>query len=153
ITRVGLAQIPRSGRRPPMAVICPWHPLRMEAIAARHQQVLGLVEQLLGKDRPPFSDGTSGALFFREVEQLLSHPLYPEMAVVWEGTQAMPRIVTQALAGYTLHQPPEPSGDAAMPSLDDDSRPAAATIEHEMVEYLRLQPHERDNFSILLYNC
>ena len=22
-----------------------------------------------------------------------------------------------------------------------------------MVEYLRLQPHERDNFSILLYNC
>lgn len=151
--RVGIAQVPRSGRRPPMAVICPWHPLRMEAIAARQQQVLGLVEQLLGKDRPPFSDGTSGALFFREVEQLLGHPLYPEMAVVWEGTQAMPRIVTQAFSGYTLHQPPEPSDDAAMPSLDDESRPAAATIEHEMVEYLRLQPHERDNFSILLYNC
>jgi S-DNA-T family DNA segregation ATPase FtsK/SpoIIIE len=51
---------------------------------------------LLGKDRPPFSDGTSGALFFREVEQLLGHPLYPEMTVVWEGTQAMPRIVTQS---------------------------------------------------------
>ena len=30
---------------------------------------------------------------------------------------------------------------------------AAATIEREMIEYLRLQPHERDNFSILLYNC
>lgn len=153
LMRVGLAQVPRSGRRPPMAVICPWHPLRMEAIAARQQQVLGLLQQLLGKDRPPFSDGTSGALFFREVEQLLNHPLYPEMAVVWEGTQPMPRIVTQAFAGYTLHQPPEPSDGTAMPSLDDESRPAAATIEHEMVEYLRLQPHERDNFSILLYNC
>src|SRR5205807_2323972 len=71
--RVGLAQVSRSGRRPPMAVVCPWHPLRMEALAARQQQVLDLVEQLLGKDRPPFSDGTSGALFFREVEQLLGH--------------------------------------------------------------------------------
>jgi S-DNA-T family DNA segregation ATPase FtsK/SpoIIIE len=40
-----------------------------------------------------------------------------------------------------------------MPSLHDDSMKAAATIEREMIEYLRLQPHERDNFSILLYNC
>lgn len=153
IMRVGLAQISRSGRRPPMAVICPWHPLRMEALSARYEQVLRLVEQLLGKDRPPFSDGASGSLFFREVEQLLTHPAYPEMAVVWEGSQAMPRIVTQAFAGYTLHQPPEPIIDAAMLSLDDVSKPAEATIEHEMLEYLRLQPHERDNFSILLYNC
>jgi S-DNA-T family DNA segregation ATPase FtsK/SpoIIIE len=152
IMRVGLAQVPRSGRRPPMAVVCPWHPLRMEAVAARQLQIMRLIDQLLGKDRPPFSDGTSGALFFREVEQLLSHPLYPEMTVIWEGTQAMPRIASQAFDGYTL-QPPEPSNDAAMPSLDDESTPAAATIEHEMTEYLRLQPHERDNFSILLYNC
>jgi S-DNA-T family DNA segregation ATPase FtsK/SpoIIIE len=153
ILRVGVAQVQRSGRRPPMAVVCPWHPLRMEAAAARHQQVFGLIEQLLGKDRPPFSDGTSGALFFREVEQLLGHPLYPEMTVVWENTQAFPRTVTQAFDSYTLHQPPEPSTELAMPSLDDESASAAATIEHEMIEYLRLQPHERDNFSILLYNC
>jgi S-DNA-T family DNA segregation ATPase FtsK/SpoIIIE len=153
IMRVGLAQVPRSGRRPPMTVVCPWHPLRMQAAASRQLQVMRLFDQLLGKDRPPFSDGTSGALFFREVEQLLHHPLYPEMTVVWEGTQAMPRIVTQAFDGYTLHQPPEPSSDAAMPSLDDESASAAATIEREMTEYLRLQPHERDNFSILLYNC
>lgn len=153
ILRVGLAQVQRSGRRPPMAVICPWHPLRMEASAARQKQVLSLIDQLLGKDRPPFSDGISGALFFREVEQLLTHPLYPEMAVVWENTQAFPRTVTQAFDTYTLHQPPEPSSESAMPALDDESASAAATIEHEIIEYLRLQPHERDNFSILLYNC
>ena len=153
VLKVGLAQVQRSGRRPPMAVICPWHPLRMEAAAARQQQVIGLIEQLLGQDRPPFSDGATGALFFREVEQLLEHPLYPEMTVVWENTQSSPRVVTQAFASYTLHQPPEPSSESAMPSLDDESNTAAATIEHEMIEYLRLQPHERDNFSILLYNC
>ena len=136
-----------------MSVVCPWHPLRIEAASARHEQVFCLLDQLLGKDRPPFSDGASGALFFRELEQLLSHPLYPEVAVVWENAQAFPRIVTQAFDAYTLHQPPEPSSESAMPALDDDSMSAAATIEHEMVEYLRLQPHERDNFSVLLYNC
>jgi S-DNA-T family DNA segregation ATPase FtsK/SpoIIIE len=153
VLRVGLAQVQRSGRRPPMSVICPWHPLRMEASAARQEQVFDLLEQLLGKDRPPFSDGANGALFFREVEQLLTHPLYPEITVVWENTQAYPRIVTQALDAYTLHQPPEPSSESAMPALDDESMSAAATIEREMIEYLRLQPHERDNFSVLLYNC
>lgn len=153
VLRVGLVQVQRSGRRPSMSIICPWHPLRMEAAAARQVQMFSLMEQLLGKDRPPFSDGASGALFFREVEQLLTHPLYPEVTVVWENAQAYPRIVTQACGTYTLHQPPEPSSESAMPALDDQSLSAAATIEHEMIEYLRLQPHERDNFSVLLYNC
>lgn len=153
VLKVGLAQVQRSGRRPLMGVVCPWHPLRMEAATGRQQQILGLIERLLGKDRPPFSDGATGSLFFREVEQLLAHPLYPEMTAVWENTQAFPRVVTQAFAAYTLHQPPEPSSESTMPSLDDESSTAAATIEHEMVEYLRLQPHERDNFSVLLYNC
>ena len=40
-----------------------------------------------------------------------------------------------------------------MTALDDDSKAAAATIETEMHEYLRLQPHQRDNLSILLYEC
>lgn len=153
ILRVGLAQVQRSGRRPPMAVVCPWHPLRMEAAAARQGQVFRLLEELLDKDRAPFSDGANGALFFREAEQFLAHPLYPEVTVVWENAQAFPRIVTQALDSYTLHQPPEPSSESTMPALDDESTSAATTIEHEMVEYLRLQPHERDNFSVLLYNC
>ena len=153
VLRVGLAQVQHSGRRPSMAVVCPWHPLRMEAASARHQQILGLIQQLMGKDRPPFSDGANGSLFFREVEQLLAHPLYPEMTVVWESTQSFPRVVTQAFASYTLHQPAEPSSESAMPALDDESSTAAATIEHEIIEYLRLQPHQRDNFSVLLYNC
>lgn len=153
ILRVGLAQVQRSGRRPPMGIACPWHPLRMEAAMARQQQVLHLLDQLLGKSRPPFSDGGNGGLFFREVDQLLSHPLYPECTPVWEGTQCLERVVTQAMGGYTLHQPAKPSERQEMTALDDDSKAAAATIETEMHEYLRLQPHQRDNLSILLYEC
>ncbi len=153
ILKVGLAKVERSGLRPPVAVVCPWHPLRMEASAARYQQVFSLLDKLLGKDRAPFSDGATGPLFFREVNQLLSHPLYPEIAAVWDKSETLPRIVSQGFSAYSLHQPPEPSSESEVAALDNDSKSAAATIEHEMVEYLRLQPHERDNFSILLYNC
>ena len=153
LLRVGLAQIPRSGRRPPMAVVCPWHPLRLEATMGRQIQVLRLLDQLLGNNRPPFSDGAKGDLFFREVEQLLDHPLFPEIATVWENTECLPRVATQGFGAYTLHQPAERADASALPALDDESTAAASTIECEMSEYLRLQPHQRDNLSILLYEC
>lgn len=153
ILRVGLAQVPRAGRRPSVVVVCPWHPLRMEAAGARVQQISRLLNELLSKDRPPFSDGGGGSLFFREVDQLLEYPLYPQMAVVWESMEPSCRVVSQAYGSYTLHQPPEPARDCMMQSSDDEVDIAAQTIEHEMKEYLRLQPHERNNFSILLYNC
>jgi S-DNA-T family DNA segregation ATPase FtsK/SpoIIIE len=151
ILRIGIAHVRQSGHRPRLAIICPWHPLRMEAIAARTRQILGVFQQLLGKHRPPFSDGPNGALFFRETEQLLSHPLYPDLALTWNNREAIPCVATQFLGGYTLHEPADvPS---AGPALEDSSAEAAKTLEHEMLEYLRLQPHERDNLSVLLYNC
>lgn len=151
--RVGVAQVPRSGGRPSMAVVCPWHPLRLEAFAGRQTQTLAHLAALLGINRPPFSDGTKGDLYFREVEQLLGHPLYPEIATVWENTECTARVVVQGYGGYTLHQPAEKADPATLPALDDESAAAAATIETEMNEYLRLQPHQRDNLSILLYEC
>lgn len=153
ILSIGLAQVQRSGRRAPIAIVCPWHPLRMEAISARQHQLLKLLLLLLGKNRPPFSDGISGSLFFNEIEQLLAHPLYPEMALIWEQVEPSERVVTQTFGGYSLHQSPRPSTGFEMPRFDDGSAAASATIEREVMEYLRLQPHERDNLSVLLYNC
>lgn len=151
ILRIGIAHVRQSGHRPRLAIVCPWHPLRMEASAARTRQILNIFQQLLGKNRPPFSDGPTGALFFRETEQLLSHPLYPDLALTWHNTEAIPCVATQSLGGYTLHEPAD--APSAGPALEDSSAEAAKTLEHEMLEYLRLQPHERDNLSVLLYNC
>jgi S-DNA-T family DNA segregation ATPase FtsK/SpoIIIE len=123
----------------------------MEASAARTRQVLSIFQQLLGKNRPPFSDGPTGALFFRETEQLFSHALYPDLALTWNNTEAIPCVATQSSGGYTLHEPAD--APSAGPVLEDSSSDAAKTLEHEMLEYLRLQPHERDNLSVLLYNC
>lgn len=149
--RIGIAHVRQSGQRPRLAIVCPWHPLRMEAAAARARQVLGIFEQLLGKDRPPFSDGPTGALFFRETEQMLAHPLYPDLALTWNNSEPLPCVATQSIGAYTLHEPV--AAPSSGPVLEDCSSEAAKTLEHEMLEYLRLQPHERDNLSVLLYNC
>ncbi|MYM36579.1 hypothetical protein GTP38_19810 [Duganella sp. FT94W] len=153
VLSIGQAQVRRSGRRASVAVVCPWHPLRMEATHARQQQLLTLIATLLRKERPAFSDGPHGSLFFKEVEQLLAHPLYPEMALVWDENEASERVVTQAFGNYSIHQMAERSSISGLGPVEDGFTAAAATIEHEVTEYLRLQPHERDNLSVLLYDC
>ncbi|MCC7643313.1 MULTISPECIES: FtsK/SpoIIIE domain-containing protein [unclassified Janthinobacterium] len=153
VLSVGQAQVARSGRRPSVAVVCPWHPLRMEATKARQQQAIAHIARLAEQGRAPFSDGSHGALFFREVEQLLTHPLYPEMAIAWDENEPSQRIGMQALGSYSLHHVAERSSMANLAPGEDDFVSAANTIEHEVTEYLRLQPHERDNLSILLYDC
>jgi len=45
LLRVGSATIDKSGHRPKLAVVCPWHPLRMEAFTARNHQLLGTISQ------------------------------------------------------------------------------------------------------------
>ena len=153
VLEIGMAQVRRAGRRVPVTIITPWHPLRMEAADGRLQQAIKAINQLLSADDVRFSDGSLGQLFFRDAREFLTHPLYPELAVAWDGNQACPRIVAQGFGGYTLHLPAKDEGHSAALGLDDSSEEAATTIMDEIDEYLRLQPHERNNLSVLLYNC
>lgn len=151
ILSIGNSQIPKSGSRPSLAIICPWHPLRIEATAARARQFCSRICNLLGASTSTFSDG-SGKLFFREFSSLLHQPLYPEITVSWDSTEPKARVISQALGGYSLHEPPEPEeGTSAV--IQDQSKETAKKIEELVDEYLRLQPHERDNLSLALYDC
>jgi len=151
ILRIGSASIDKSGSRPKLAIVCPWHPLRMEAAAARNCQLLETITNLLSKQLPAFSDGNTGTLFFREMRELTSTPLQPELALCWDGMDPIPLIASQSLGAYTLHEPIDRKRQHR--SFEDNATESAETIITEVEEYLRLQPHERDNFSILLYNC
>ena len=153
ILKIGMAQVRRLGRRVPVTIITPWHPLRMEAAHGRLQQAIGAINQLLSGDEVKFSDGPLGQLYFRDTREFLTHPLYPELAVAWDGNQACPRVVAQGFGSYTLHLPAKDEGHSACLGLDDASDEAANTIMAEVDEYLRLQPHQRNNLSVLLYNC
>jgi S-DNA-T family DNA segregation ATPase FtsK/SpoIIIE len=151
ILRIGTASVAKSGHRPTLAIICPWHPLRMEASAARNQQLLDTFKRLLSNQRLVFSDGVAGHLFFREMREVMSYPLQPEITVCWESMEPLPRVVTQAIGAYTLHEPID--HDIASRVLEDRPDEAVRTIMETIQEYLRLQPHERDNLTVLLYNC
>lgn len=151
ILRIGSTTVDKSSHRPKLAVICPWHPLRMEASAARSRQLLDAITSLLTEQPFSFSDGKSGNLFFREMREVTSTPLQPEVTVCWEGMEPKPLVASQSAGGYTLHEPTSRSMESR--SFEDNATESAKTIMEEIDEYLRLQPHERDNLSILLYNC
>ncbi len=151
ILLIGSATIDKSGHRPKLALVCPCHPLRMESAAARNGQLLETIAGLLAKQLPAFSDGNAGALFFREMRELTATPLQPELTLCWDGMDPKPLISSQSLGAYTLHEPIDRGRQNR--SLEDNAAESAKTIIAEVDEYLRLQPHERDNLSILLYNC
>ncbi len=151
ILSIGNAEVPRSGRRPAVSVICPWHPLRIEAFAARAMQFKTILDQLCSKNRPTYSD-ERGELFFKECASVFEQPLYPEISTIREQSQIRLRAASEAVEGYSLHIPVE-SEENGSELLADTSKRSATIISHQVQEYLRLQPHERDNLSIGLYDC
>ena len=148
---IGSATIEKSSGRPRLAVVCPWHPLRMEAATARNRQILNAIDNLLSEQPVCFSDWKTGNLFFRDLHEAMKAPLLPEITVCWEGMEAKLLIVSQSLGSYTLQEPHDHSKENR--SFEDNAKDSAKTILDQVEEYLRLQPHERDNLSVLLYNC
>jgi S-DNA-T family DNA segregation ATPase FtsK/SpoIIIE len=151
ILLVGTVTVAESNHRPALAVVCPWNPQRMEGEAARKQQILGAIGDLLTTEDGSFSDGRTGSLFFRDMLELAQAPLQPEIAAVWNENELKPMMLSQALGGYSLHESPENRTQAS--ALENSAAESSATLMREIEEYLRLQPHERDSLSILLYNC
>lgn len=151
VLSIGNAEISRSGRRPAVSVICPWHPLRIEASAARAAQFRDIIEKLISRTRPAFSDDR-GSLFFKECASIFDQALYPEISTYRHGSQLRIRKVSESCEGYSLHLPVE-TEENTMEILPDASKRSAGIIFSQIHEYLRLQPHERDNLSIALYNC
>jgi len=148
---IGNAEIEKSGTRPALSIICPWHPLRLEALWAQTRQYLRRLRRLLADGNAGFSDA-SGRLFFRDAEALLTQPLGPDVSVVWRATQPLLRLVSQSVGGYTLHEPITREEDNSVVSYDD-SKGATEEIISIIEDYLRLQPHEQDNLSVALYDC
>src|SRR6185436_10961285 len=66
------------------AIVAPWHPLRLAAMANKTLQVASLVRHLLTADEIFFGDPL---LFFKELEAELSHPYYPEIVLGWHATK------------------------------------------------------------------
>lgn len=133
----------------PAAIVAPWQPLRLAAMARKALLAADLIERLLELDYVDFGDGR---LFFRDLVSSLEHPFYPEVTVGWMENHPELLCWTDSVADYTLQE----SAVATDDGLDDinDNPLEGANCVHDLVErYLALQPHEHANLSVVLYNC
>ena len=131
------------------AIVTPWHPLRLAAMANKALQVSALIRHLLTADDIFFGDSP---LFFKELEQELVHPFYPEIVLGWFATKPELLSLTDHHLDYSLHEAPVIGTDG-----DDDTNESPSETSSLIVEltrrFLSLYPHERTNLSVVLYNC
>lgn len=132
----------------PSAIVAPWHPLRLAASAAKMRSVAGLADYLLSDVDVNFGDSR---LFFADLRDELAHPLFPEIAVGYDGSEALLLAETSTVNDYSLLE--RPVRDPSEATTDVDPAEAARQIRSLLERYLDLQPHERSNLSIMLYNC
>jgi S-DNA-T family DNA segregation ATPase FtsK/SpoIIIE len=144
---LSLGVIPVTGSAP-SAIIVPWHPLRLAAGAAKMRSVSGLIRYLLSNVDVNFGDSR---LFFSDLREELTHPLYPEIAVGYDGREPILLTETDTLNDYSLLE--KPVRDASEARTDVDPAEASRQIRGLLERYLELQPHERSNLSIMLFNC
>jgi S-DNA-T family DNA segregation ATPase FtsK/SpoIIIE len=132
----------------PSAIIAPWHPLRIAASAVKARGVAGLAAHLLAASEVNFGDSR---LFFADLRTELAHPYYPETAVGYHGAEPVLLAETSTVNDYSLME--RPVRDPSESATDVDPGEAARQIRGLLERYLDLQPHERSNLSIMLYNC
>lgn len=144
---LSLGVVPVAGSAP-SAIVAPWHPLRLAASAVKMRSVAGLAEYLLSDVEVNFGDSR---LFFSDLRDELAHPLYPEIAVGYDGSEAVLLSDTGTVNDYSLLE--RPVRDPSEATTDVDPAEAAKQIRTLLERYLDLQPHERSNLSIMLFNC
>lgn len=152
ITQFGTVTIREANRRPTVAIVCPWHPLRLEAHRARVLQMTSFIRQALNPQPDQYSDGRKGGLFIKDVQELGAAPLAPDLTVSWSGLQAELMSLTSHFGNYSIHLADD-GRSRHMSGGTESVNDAARLIMAEIDDYLNLQPHERDNLAILLYNC
>ena len=132
----------------PSAIVTPWHPMRLAGTTVKLRAFAGLVRHLLLAEQVNFGDSR---LFFADMREELSHPFYPEVAVGYAGAEAVLLVETSTVNDYSLMERPVRGPTEA--ATDVDPADAARQIRQLVDRYLDLQPHERSNLSIMLYNC
>lgn len=131
------------------AIVAPWHPLRIAAIAIKARRVADLIKTLLTIKEVDFGDPR---LFFRDTEIELAHPFYPELALGWQESEPVLLSLTDWVGDYSLHEIPTISSDGIDDTNENPTEGASQVV--ELVQrYLELQPHEQANLAIVLYNC
>jgi S-DNA-T family DNA segregation ATPase FtsK/SpoIIIE len=147
---IGVAHPGEASNIDGFAIVCPWQPLRLAAQGARWRMLRRQMARLLVGEQVEFTD--AGGLFFNELRRALAEPLRPEVVVGWRGEKSTVLSLNNAVNDYSLHEPPVNQADRGG-TTSNNVGPIARQIAELVQRYIALQPHERDNLSVVLYNC
>jgi S-DNA-T family DNA segregation ATPase FtsK/SpoIIIE len=131
----------------PSAILTAWHPLRLAEIAAKARQLAAAMTDVV----------TSSAAQRSGVEDFVSDRIatlggtyYGDVAVL-PGLEAQLVAETQALMDCSLLEPL--SGGNQYGVTNEPADAAIAAFDRVANEYLKLRPHERANFSVVILNA
>lgn len=133
---------------PAAAVITPWNPMRLAALATKARSVGRLFQHMLDAEEIEVGDER---LFFRELAQEIAHPYYPEIAVGYASGDPILLVVTDSLDDYSLAE--EPVNSRGIARTNEDPAEGAARVRDVVARYLELQPHENASLSVALFEC
>ena len=131
------------------AIVTPWHPLRLAAMARKARLITKLIKILLALEQVQFGDPH---LFFKDLHQELKHPFYPEVVLGWHGDKPCLLAYTDVVGDYTLHESPIAKDDG-LDDTNENPTQAANKVLDLVRRYLSLYPHKKANLSVVLYNC
>ena len=135
-----------SDDRPPVAICTPWHPFKLAAKAAKARHLADALARVLG--------GTAADVrtFSRTVARTVADGWYPAVALSPATPKPYLLSETDQYADFGLMEAPTVDQGAA-DAFDGYSEQAARELLGVADEYLEIQPHERANFSVVLYNA
>ena len=91
-------------------------------------------------------------LFFKQLQEELAHPYYPEIVLGWQTTKPELLSLTDYHLDYSLHEAPVISNDGYDDTNESPSETSSLIVDLTK-RFLDLYPHERANLSVVLYNC
>ncbi|WP_321393979.1 FtsK/SpoIIIE domain-containing protein [Emcibacter sp.] len=148
ILRFGVAIV---GVGSPAAIVTPWHPLRLAEIHIKASQAAQIIHNVLDAEE---NDIFRADLLFSQVQFELLANYYPEVCIGFDRDQPILLAAAGTSYDYTLAEPPlrrdRQGGDD---TLDIEPDIAAKAFGNVGEQYLKLLPHERSNFSVVLYNA
>lgn len=134
--------------RPAVAICAPWHPFKLAESSAKAMRLAAALGRILS----PGSGERDIRTFSRTVARSVSAGWLPGVILFPDTPKPRLLIETENFADFGLMEPPTVD-QGAENAFDGYSKQATQELIGVADEFLELQPHERSNFSVVLYNA
>ena len=146
--RIGIANIVSGA---PAAIILPWHPFRMAELHIKARQVAKMIKAVLHAKK---GDIFRADLLFQQKQEELLSDYYPEVCVGFDDEKPVLLSLMESKFDYSLAEPPQCKMSGEENNTPDIiSEIAAKAFSTIGEQFLKLLPHEQNNFSVVLYNA